>query len=526
MSINELAFRRTKEKKTTSDQAPRRHLSMSDAKFFERVVAGREAATLIGTINGIQHSEGKMTILIVDEQGWFLRLTVTTDSVRSTVVDFQRRSPLLNSSVILQGTRIENRLEKSFLILGTTSDHTKIHLKPFDFESNEATEMFTTLPRYMADYNRKKTRQNTITYVIMTLGDGVSSGDASHVRFDDPSGLPTFTAYTSRSLTKEEILSKRRQTVIACHTRSSARSMAFNTCHATFLMDATLIPPVWRAAFDEEMRQRFSVPASDTSDIGALLASGQWTSSVEPDTPRKSPSIVSPVHPPQASGKVFLPPQAVPVQSAGTSSFPTRVQSVVDLLLSHPDLMSAVVDHVEKFNKEATSQASTGYEKYGARTEVPLPECPSKGSVPHKETVTTDPLPENTRQEKTLDRVEPGPHSFLPLTDCPLDTLKETVTADHSDTTLPKKSCQSKTVDVEARDQGRKAPGGDGMVVITNETIEVLQGLQVFYKDGPRSRTWLPASKVLSGGESRLVLTLDDGTTKHVERRRCGFKPP
>ena len=293
---------------------------MSDSKAFDRIVSGRDAATLVGTVNGVHNWEGKTTLLIVDEQGWFLRLSVTTDSVRSTISDFQRRAPLLHASVILQAVRIENRIEKSSLTLATTSDRTKIHLKPFDFASVKASDMFTTLRRYMIEYDAKKTRQNTMTYVIMTLGEGTSSGDATHVRFDNPSGLPTFTAYTSRNLTKEEILQKRGQTVIACHTRNSARTATFNTCHATFLMDAACIPPVWKEAFDEEMRQHFTAPGEDTTDIGAMLASGCWTSSVETETPRKSPSILAP-----GTGTVI--PKKVPPPVTTT---PSRVQSVVD----------------------------------------------------------------------------------------------------------------------------------------------------------------------------------------------------
>lgn len=337
---------------------------MSDPRKFDLAVAGREAPTVIGVINGVSAINGVPVLLLTDSYGWFLRVTLQHDRVRSTVENFIRQQPILDADIMLENLLIESRIEKSSLSLSCTTMKTNVHMKARDFSASSTAD-FSTLSRYISDYEGHKTRQNTMRYVILQLGEGVASQDGLNVRFETAS-LPTFTAYTSRTLTKDHIMSHRGQVVIVCHTRISSRTSTFNTMHASFIMKEDMIPPTWRQLYDVEAAS-MPVYATPHLDLQGILLGGGWTSSAEPVTPRKSPSL--PV--------IVASPQVKTVEPA------SRVQAVMAMLSSHPHLLEGLLAEIggekstavkpasKKTTPEISFEGDGDDEAFGGSNEVP-----------------------------------------------------------------------------------------------------------------------------------------------------------
>ena len=127
-------------------------------KDFSTLISGREAPLVIGTMNGIMSAEGKLTVLLLDQADWVLRVALVGDDVCSTVINFQRQNPVVEALVMVSNVRVEQRVEKARLSMATTTPKTTIHFRAPDFEAIPMD--FATPWTYVDEYEAHKTKLN------------------------------------------------------------------------------------------------------------------------------------------------------------------------------------------------------------------------------------------------------------------------------------------------------------------------------------------------------------------------------
>jgi len=214
-------------------------------KDFSSLIHGRESSLIIGTVNGVMHIEGKMTLVIVDAGDWVLRVSLLGEAVTSALVTYQRQWPIIEASTMLSHLKIDQRVEKARLTLAFATPRTTLHLRAAEFAKMPID--FATAWSYAKDYEAKKTKGDFRRYTMITLGEGNPTDEpGGSVRFVTEGGDP-FTAYTSRSLTRTEILSWRMTSVLVTHTRLSKRpNGGFHTTHSTCMMRRVAF---WRQSY-------------------------------------------------------------------------------------------------------------------------------------------------------------------------------------------------------------------------------------------------------------------------------------
>jgi len=405
-------------------------------KEFSTLISNRESPLIIGTINGVSHFEGKMSVVVVDQTDWVLRLTLHGDALASTMMNFQREFPVIEASVMVTNVKVDQRIEKSRLTLASATPRTTIHLRQADFDKLPMD--FATATTYVRDYDAKKTVSDMRRYTFLSLGEGRPSDEpGGSVRFELDGNGP-FIAYTSRTLTKGEIMSWRMTTVLVTHTRLSKRpNGGFHTTHSTCMMRLDSAPKSWITAFqNEEQKQVQSVG----TELSELLSGGGWMSS---ETPRPS----------EFRSETSKTPPGTPLKPS---------KDAVPPVVHFPSAPPIVVNF-------GTVTNTTSF-------------------LASEETVTEEAI-----------------GSLFAKKDLSKDTTMELEPGDEHD---PK----------------HKAAGADGKIVVTEESVETLNSMkELWYRDGPRGRKWLPASRVISGGKVTVVLRLPDGTDKRVERRQVAY---
>jgi len=407
---------------------------------FASLISGREASVVLGTINGCMMIDGKVALIVVDDADWILRIFLTSDSLTSTLNNYQRQHTVIQALVIIAAIRVDHRVEKSRLTIATVTANSTIHLKPGNFEQASPLD-FATPWRYSTEYETTKTQADTRRYTVVSLGEGkVTDDPGGNVKFDVDGGLHLI-CYFTRTLNKAEILSKRMSTVVITHTRLSRRTGGFHTTHASCFLPVEALPAPWKALYDAEVLAHATGPPVD---MGDLLASGGWMSS--PDV-RASLSV------PQQT-----PPR--PVQAPPSKE-------------SFPKQANPMVPHLHDFDDE---------------DDLPL----------------------------RFDQPPKGPFTGASRSEPKIDTPD----------TSRKGGAKSPSPDALDPTPGkRKAVLSDGKTIVTDETIGFLQTVAcLWYREGPRSRKWLRADKIVSGGEVKLTVLLHDGTTKQLERQRIAYE--
>lgn len=437
------------------------------ARDFSIIISGREVPLIMGTVNGVFSVDGKVSVLLVDEHDWFLRVYLSYDTLTSTLVNFQRQFSIIEASVLLANIRVDQRIEKSRLTIAGTYEKSTIHLRTGDF-SKSSTRDFATAWRYTAEYEGCKTQADTCRYTILPLGEGrVTDDPGGNVRFEVEGGTH-LTCYMSRTLTKAEILSKRMSTVLVTHTRLSRRTPGFHTTHASCMLPIDAAPEQWRKLYNEEASAH--TPSSTTLDLTELLAGGGWMSSPDQGTPplRKlaSLSVPSALSTPTPRKELLPKQQPVLLDLGG-------LEDEVPLDFHQYVISSAKNGHVDALPELAAPSAKPCLvvSKHAPMHEIPQihneTECATTGEDHHEPRRSPVPNPEGAKHKAVL---------------------------------------------------------SDGKVQVTDEGIDYLRAMpQVWFRDGPRGRKWIPAAKVLSGGDVKLVIQLPDGSTKHVERRRVAY---
>jgi len=77
-------------------------------------VSQHKAALVMGKINGtLLSNEGKLVIVIDDNNDWVLRVTLYTDRLKATVINAQRVHPLLEAAIMVTHVKIGSRVDKS-----------------------------------------------------------------------------------------------------------------------------------------------------------------------------------------------------------------------------------------------------------------------------------------------------------------------------------------------------------------------------------------------------------------------------
>jgi len=431
---------------------------------FSSIISGRETQVLLGKINGHFVMEGKIILLIVDEKDWFLRVQLSSDTVASTFVTFQRQNCTLEASVMLSRIRIDHRVEKSRLIIGVAWDKTSIHLRPGDF-SRCTQQDFTTPWRFAGEYDALKTLADTRRYTILPLGEGrVTDDPGGNVRFDIDGGA-SLVCYMSRTMTKHEVLSKAMSTAIVTHTRLSRRSNGFHTTHASCILPIDAAPLEWRSLYEAEARGHESSVAIDMNE---LLSAGGWMSSPQQATPTRT--VSTPCLQPTPS----VTPQRVPSAVAPLSSIAPQILSVPD------------IDDGDDFQGTSLVQLKS-------------------------------PKPNTQKQANPL---ASAPHVLRVDDTAVFQDLS--LVPDHQKSPSVRRRSVSPSSPIK-----RKSSLGDGKIVVTDETVPYLNAMgALWYREGPRGRKWLPAMRVISGGDVKLSLYLVDGSTKSVDRRRVAYEQP
>ena len=414
---------------------------------FSLLISGREVPLIMGTLNSTISAEGKLSLIIVDEHDWFLRVTLTNDTLTSTLVNFQRQFTIVEASVLLANVRVEHRVEKSRLTIAKTYEKSTLHLRVRDF-SNARPSDFATPWRYAAEYDDFKTQAETRRYTIVSLGEGrVTDEPGGNVRFELDGGTH-LTCYMSRTMTKEDILAKQMSTVMVSHTRLSRRTGGFHTTHGSCLLPFDMIPEAWRTIFDAESRGHPS--AQRVVDLSELLAGGGWVSSPNQGTPP-------------------------PARTAMSTSVPSA-------------MLSTPTPRKEESRKKHNMPSLLELEEDGEHL-----------------------------QKDFHQYADPNQHADPKVASTVEATTTTPFVADMG-------TCRVRSPEPNPDVVKHKAVLSDGKIQVTDESVDYLRVMsRIWFRDGPRGRKWIPALKVVSGGEIKLVLQLHDGTTKHVERRRVAY---
>lgn len=101
---------------------------------FSLLVSQREVALVTGKINGtLLSNEGKLVVIIVDNSDWVLRVTLSTDGLKATIVNAQRIHPLLEAAIMVTHVKIDSRVDKARLTIATAGDRSSVHVQKPEF---------------------------------------------------------------------------------------------------------------------------------------------------------------------------------------------------------------------------------------------------------------------------------------------------------------------------------------------------------------------------------------------------------
>jgi len=150
--------------------------------------------------------------------------------------------------------------------------------------------------------------------------------------------VPTLCVYPSRCLSKNEVMACQGSVVHVSHTRPSQRGTQFHSCHATCIMDASMIPKGWM----EEYQKQALGHTNTFVDVAGLLSSlgGGWTSSEWP-SPAKSLPPPSEARSASPAGD-FPPVSSLEGLAHGSARLMPPVVSAQDHLLQEHVVPSAV----------------------------------------------------------------------------------------------------------------------------------------------------------------------------------------